>query len=64
MVYNVGLLSIAVSLVYAYGIGVPVLVWGALRWLGEQEWSLVEAVAVWGYGQFVWIPVSVSYPLH
>lgn len=27
--------------------------------MGVGEWSVVEAVAVWGYAMFVWIPVSV-----
>jgi protein YIPF1/2 len=58
--YNFQLLSIAVSLVYAYGLALPVLSWLVLRYIGVGEWSVVEAVAVWGYGQFVWIPVSVS----
>ncbi|KII91702.1 hypothetical protein PLICRDRAFT_518156, partial [Plicaturopsis crispa FD-325 SS-3] len=57
--YDFQLLSIAVSLVYAYGLALPILLWLALRYLGVGEWSVVEAVAVWGYGQFVWIPVSV-----
>lgn len=57
--YDFQLLSIAVSLVYAYGLGLPVLLWLALRYLGVGEWSIIEAVAVWGYGQFIWIPVSV-----
>jgi len=57
-VYNFELLSIAVSLVYAYGLGLPAALWLALRYLGVSEWSLVEAIAVWGYGQFVWIPVA------
>ncbi|EJD01879.1 Yip1 domain family protein [Fomitiporia mediterranea MF3/22] len=56
--YNFQLLSIAVSLVYAYGLGFPALLWGALRYMGVTEWSLVEALSVWGYGQFVWIPVA------
>jgi hypothetical protein len=57
--YNFQLLSVAVSLVYAYGIGLPVLLWIVLRYLGVGEWSVIEAIAVWGYGQFVWIPVSI-----
>jgi hypothetical protein len=57
--YNFQLLSIAVSLVYVYGLALPILLWIALRYLGVGEWSVIEAVAVWGYGQFVWIPVSV-----
>jgi len=48
-----------VTLVYAYGIALPVLLWIALRYMGVGEWSVVEAVAVWGYAMFVWIPVSV-----
>ncbi|KAI0771889.1 Yip1-domain-containing protein [Trametes elegans] len=57
--YDFGLLSTAVALVYSYGLGVPVLLWLALRYLGVGEWSVVEAVAVWGYGQFVWIPTAL-----
>ncbi|KZS88030.1 Yip1-domain-containing protein, partial [Sistotremastrum niveocremeum HHB9708] len=57
--YNFSLLSIAVTLVYSYGLGFPVLLWVVLRYFGVSEWSVVEAVAVWGYGQFVWIPVSI-----
>ncbi|KAF6746025.1 Yip1 domain family protein [Ephemerocybe angulata] len=49
--YDFKLLSIAMSLVYAYGLALPVLLWLALRYLG--------AISLWGYGQFVWIPVSV-----
>jgi len=57
--YDFKLLSIAVTLVYAYGLAVPVLLWLALRYLGVGEWSVVEAISVWGYGQFIWIPVSI-----
>ncbi|TFK75583.1 Yip1-domain-containing protein [Pluteus cervinus] len=57
--YDFRLLSIAVSLVYAWGIGVPVLFWLGLRYIGLGEWGVLEAVALWGYGQFVWIPVSI-----
>jgi hypothetical protein len=57
--YDFKLLSIAVTLVYSYGLALPILLWLALRYLGVGEWSVVEAVAVWGYGQFVWIPVSI-----
>lgn len=57
--YDFGLLSTAVGLVYTYGLGVPILLWLGLRYLGVGEWSVIETVALWGYGQFVWIPVSV-----
>ncbi|KAG8761864.1 hypothetical protein FRC11_012675 [Ceratobasidium sp. 423] len=55
--YDFALLSIGVSLVYAYGIGTPFAVWGALRYLGT-EWSIVEGIAIWGYAMAVWIPVA------
>lgn len=57
--YDFRLLSIAVTVVYAYGLALPVLLWLALRYLGVGEWSIIEAMAIWGYAQFVWIPVSV-----
>jgi hypothetical protein len=58
--YDFALLSTAVGLVYAYGIGVPVLFWLVLRYAGISEgWAMAEAVTVWGYSMFVWIPVSV-----
>ena len=58
--YDFALLSTAVGLVYAYGIGVPVLFWLVLRYAGISEgWAMVKAVTVWGYSMFVWIPVSV-----
>jgi len=57
--YNFQLLSVAVSLIYAYGLALPALLWIALRYMGVNDWSLVEAISVWGYGQFVWIPVAV-----
>ncbi|KAJ7116201.1 Yip1-domain-containing protein [Mycena crocata] len=57
--YDFGLLSIAVTLVYTYGLVLPILLWVALRYLGVGEWSVVEAIAIWGYAMFVWIPVSI-----
>ncbi|KAJ7748415.1 hypothetical protein B0H16DRAFT_1319810 [Mycena metata] len=57
--YDFGLLSVAVPLVYSYGLVFPVMLWVALRYLGVGEWSVVEAIAIWGYGMFVWIPVSI-----
>lgn len=62
--YDFKLLSLAVSLVYAYGLGVPAALWLALRYAGVGEWGVVEALAVWGYAQFIWIPVAVRPRLH
>ncbi|QRW13312.1 protein YIPF1 [Ceratobasidium sp. AG-Ba] len=55
--YDFALLSVGVSLVYAYGLGTPFALWAVLRYLGT-EWSLVEGFAVWGYAMAVWIPVA------
>jgi len=57
--YDFQLLSIAVTLVYVYGIGIPIILWIVLRYIGVTEWSAIEALSVFGYGQFVWIPVSL-----
>ena len=58
--YNFGLLGLAATIVYAYSFGVPVALWLALRYLGVGEWGIVDALGVWGYALFVWIPVSVG----
>jgi len=47
-------------MVYSYGLALPVLFWLALRYIGVGEWSVIEAISVWGYAQFVWIPVAVD----
>ena len=57
--YDFSLLSTAFALVYVYGLAWPALLWVALRYYGLGEWSVIEAIAVWGYGQFIWIPISV-----
>ena len=57
--YDFGLLGLAATIVYSYTFGVPVGLWLALRYLGVGEWGIVDALGVWGYAQFVWIPVSV-----
>jgi hypothetical protein len=31
----------------------------ALRYYGLEEWSVIEAITSRGYGEFVWIPISV-----
>lgn len=59
--YDFQLLSMAMGIVYVYGVGVPFALWGILKYLGVPEWGLVEAWSIWGYGMFVWIPVTVGY---
>ena len=36
------------------------MIWAVLRYAGISEnWPMVEAMTIWGYAMFVWIPVSV-----
>ena len=56
---NLPLLSTALSTVYFYGLGVPLLLWAAIKWLGIGQWSLVEALGIYGYGMSVFVPVSM-----
>ncbi|KAG1867528.1 hypothetical protein C8R48DRAFT_772020 [Suillus tomentosus] len=57
--YDFGLLSLAATIVYIYTFAVPILLWLALRYFGVGEWGVAEALGVWGYSLFVWIPVSI-----
>ncbi|KAG8959892.1 hypothetical protein FRC03_007336 [Tulasnella sp. 419] len=57
--YDFTLLSVSVGMVYTYGLGVPLALWATLRYLGVQDWGLLEWWAVWGYSFAVWIPVSL-----
>ncbi|KAG0703589.1 hypothetical protein DFH29DRAFT_981893 [Suillus ampliporus] len=57
--YDFGLLSLAATIVYIYAFAVPILLWLALRYFGVGEWGVVEALGVWGYSLFVWVPVSI-----
>lgn len=58
--YDFALLGLATTIVYAYAFGVPVGLWLMLRYMGVGEWGIVDALGIWGYGLFVWIPISVS----
>lgn len=52
--YDFTLLSVAVGLIYAYGLGVPLALWATLKYMGVAEWGLVEWLSVWGYAMTVW----------
>ncbi|KAL7422975.1 hypothetical protein Q5752_002273 [Cryptotrichosporon argae] len=56
---NLPLLSTATSLVYAYGLAAPALLWLATRYLGVAEWGLADAVALYGYAMAAYVPVSL-----
>lgn len=50
----------AVGIIYGYGLGFPIALWAALRYIGVQDWGLLDAVAVWGYGMTIWMFVSLT----
>ncbi|KAK1923198.1 hypothetical protein DB88DRAFT_494179 [Papiliotrema laurentii] len=56
---NLPLLSTATSVVYAYGLVVPALLWAATTWLGVGSWSVVEALGIYGYGMGIFVPISL-----
>ncbi|KAH9938421.1 uncharacterized protein B0H18DRAFT_1112577 [Fomitopsis serialis] len=61
IVYDFSLIFTATSLVYAYGLLLPVLLWFGLRYLGVGEWSVVDAVAIWGMATVVrWAVVGLG----
>lgn len=72
--YDFKSLGTATGIVYAYGLGVPVALWAALRYLGvgdgSGEWGLLNAISLFGYGMTVWMYVlctrslSISISMH
>ncbi|KAH7883018.1 hypothetical protein F5I97DRAFT_1815283 [Phlebopus sp. FC_14] len=57
--YDFALLGSAAIVVYAYAFALPVGLWLSLRYIGVGEWGVVDALGVWGYALFVWVPVSI-----
>lgn len=53
------LLSTAVTLLYAYGLAVPALLWAATKWLGMAGWAMTESLAIYGYAMSVFVPISL-----
>ncbi|KAI1493493.1 hypothetical protein F5X96DRAFT_184322 [Biscogniauxia mediterranea] len=57
--YDFKLLSGAAGLIYGYTIGIPVLLYGALRYFGSESANLLECWALYGYANLIWIPVAL-----
>ncbi|KAF1830117.1 Yip1-domain-containing protein [Decorospora gaudefroyi] len=57
--YDFRLLSGAAGLVYGYTGLVPVGLWAVLKWYGSESANLLECVCLYGYGNLVWIGVSL-----
>ncbi|KAI0844722.1 Yip1-domain-containing protein [Daldinia vernicosa] len=57
--YDFKLLSGAAGLVYGYTLGIPVVLFGALRYFGSESANLLECWALYGYSNLIWIPVAL-----
>ncbi|GJN92862.1 hypothetical protein Rhopal_005902-T1 [Rhodotorula paludigena] len=54
--YDFTRLGAASSVVYTYCLGLPILVWAAIKyWAGATERSPVEIISLYGYSSTVWI---------
>ncbi|TNY18113.1 hypothetical protein DMC30DRAFT_73439 [Rhodotorula diobovata] len=57
--YDFTRLGAATSVVYTYCLGVPLLVWLAIKyWAGASDRSPVEILSLYGYSATVWIVVA------
>ncbi|GAA5881187.1 hypothetical protein JCM16303_004835 [Sporobolomyces ruberrimus] len=57
--YDFTRLGAATTVVYVYFLGLPVLVWAAIKyWAGASDRSPVEIVSLYGYSSTVWILVA------
>ncbi|GAA6064480.1 hypothetical protein JCM10212_000360 [Sporobolomyces blumeae] len=57
--YDFTRLGAATSVVYTYFLGLPVVVWAAIKyWAGSSDRSPVEIVSLYGYSSTVWIFVA------
>lgn len=56
--YDIGQLTFAFGTIYTYAFLVPAGIWGATKYFGCQP-DLLEMLALYGYGLFIWIPVAV-----
>ncbi|GAA5860631.1 hypothetical protein JCM3774_006234 [Rhodotorula dairenensis] len=57
--YDFTRLGAATSVVYTYFLGLPILMWVAIKyWAGARERSPVDIVSLYGYSSTVWILVA------
>ncbi|KAI1660785.1 Yip1-domain-containing protein [Daldinia decipiens] len=57
--YDFKLLSGAAGLIYGYTLGIPVVLFGALRYFGSESANLLECWALYGYSNLIWVPVAL-----
>ncbi|KAI9824414.1 MAG: hypothetical protein M1832_001949 [Thelocarpon impressellum] len=57
--YDFKLLSGAAGLIYGYTGVIPIALWGLLKWFGSESANLLECWALYGYANFIWIPVAL-----
>lgn len=47
-------------MIYGYTFVIPIAIWGAARWFGSSSADLVEAWALYGYANLVWVPIALT----
>lgn len=57
--YDFSLLSAAAAMMYGYSTLIPLGLWFALRWYRCEAANLLDCIALYGYGNLVWIPVAL-----
>ncbi|KAI5286606.1 hypothetical protein KEM54_006652 [Ascosphaera aggregata] len=58
--YDFRLLSGGAGLVYGYTFIIPAALWAAVRWFGGSTADLIEAWALYGYANLIWIPIALT----
>ncbi|KAI5303639.1 hypothetical protein KEM56_007340 [Ascosphaera pollenicola] len=58
--YDFRLLSGGAGLIYGYTFVIPAGLWAAARWFGNSSADLVEAWALYGYANLVWVPIALT----
>ncbi|KAL2918096.1 hypothetical protein HK105_202510 [Polyrhizophydium stewartii] len=57
--YDVTQLSYAGATVYTYVVLLPAIIWGIAKYFHVASIKLFDMINVYGYGMFIWIPVSL-----
>ncbi|KAH8919642.1 Yip1-domain-containing protein [Atractiella rhizophila] len=58
--YDFGGLSLGIATLYTYALGVPVVLWAAMRyWASIMEISPVSLICIYGYSTTIWIFTSL-----
>lgn len=49
----------AAGLIYGYTFVIPIILYFALKYFGSESANFLECIALYGYGNLIWIPVAL-----